>query len=155
MIDPATCALVIEGSLPARNALRNCLLRLGLGEVLEASNGEQAWSVLMTEGARVGVILSDWSMSSSRAALDLLRWMRADERLAHIPFVIVTNDADRDNVMTAIQEGVSGYVLRPLAQETLQRSLERVLSLQNEKRPALAAVDEALPAPDDGATSSH
>jgi two-component system chemotaxis response regulator CheY len=154
MIDPATCALVVEGSLPARSALRNCLLRLGLGEVLEARNREEAWAVLMTQGSQVSVILSDWSMSS-RAALDLLRWIRADERLAHIPFVIVTNDADRDNVMAAIQEGVSGYVLRPLAQEALQRTLGRVLDHQKGKFPAVAVTDEALPPPEDGATSVH
>jgi two-component system chemotaxis response regulator CheY len=154
MMDPTACALVLDGSLSARIALRNCLLKLGVEEVLEAGNGPEAWSVLTTKGDRVGVIISDWPMPSC-AAPDLLRRVRANEQLARIPFVIVTKDADRDNVMAAIQEGVSGYVLRPLAQETLKRSLERVLKSQNEKRPALAAMDEALPAPGAGATSSN
>jgi two-component system chemotaxis response regulator CheY len=75
---------------------------------------------------KYGLIISDWNMQPM-TGIDLLRQVRADGDLKHIPFVMVTAESKTENVITAKQAGVSNYIVKPFNAETLKGKLESVL----------------------------
>jgi two-component system chemotaxis response regulator CheY len=104
--------------------LRNLLRQLDFNNVDDASDGTDALQKLHQK--KYGLIISDWNMQPM-TGIDLLRRVRADAELKHIPFVMVTAESKTENVITAKQAGVSNYIVKPFNADTLKGKLESVL----------------------------
>ena len=59
--------------------------------------------------------------------LDLLKTIRGDDSLKHIPFLMVTAESQKQNVLDAVQAGVSNYVVKPFTAEQITEKLEKIL----------------------------
>ena len=103
--------------------LRNLLRQLDINSVEEATNGDTAYQML--QKAPPDLIISDWNMVPV-TGLDLLKKVRADARLKHIPFIMVTAESKTENVIAAKQAGVSNYIVKPFNAETLRAKIASV-----------------------------
>ncbi|HBT04124.1 MAG TPA: response regulator, partial [Thermodesulfobacterium commune] len=107
-----------------RKIIKNILTQLGFKNILEADDGSSALELLKKE--KIDLIISDWNMPKM-SGLDLLKAVRNDPNLKDILFVMVTAEAQKDNVIEAIKHGVNQYIVKPFTPETLKEKLEKVL----------------------------
>jgi two-component system chemotaxis response regulator CheY len=103
--------------------LRNLLRQLDINNVEEANDGENAYH--MIHKSVPDLIISDWNMAPV-TGLELLRRVRADTKLRHIPFIMVTAESKTENVIIAKQAGVSNYIVKPFNAETLRAKIASV-----------------------------
>jgi two-component system chemotaxis response regulator CheY len=103
--------------------LRNLLRQLDINNVEEANDGDSAYH--MMQKCPPDLIISDWNMAPV-TGLELLRKVRADARLKHIPFIMVTAESKTENVIIAKQAGVSNYIVKPFNAETLRAKIASV-----------------------------
>ena len=115
--------LVVDDSKVMRGIIRKMLTARGV-EVLEAADGREALGLLVTEP--VNCIVSDWNMPRMKG-IDLLRQVRQDAALAHLPFVMVTAEAMACNVAEADAARVSAYLTKPFTAEDLWTTLRGIL----------------------------
>jgi two-component system chemotaxis response regulator CheY len=113
-----------------RRILRNLLKELGFNNVDEAEDGVNAMQKLRAQ--HFDFVVSDWNMPHM-TGIELLRTIRADETLKHLPVLMVTAEAKKENILAAAQAGASGYVVKPFTAATLDEKLKRIFqSLQRE-----------------------
>ena len=115
--------LVVDDSKVMRGVLRKMLGCDGT-EVLEAHDGKHALEVLAAEP--VDCVVSDWNMPRMKG-IELLREVRQDAALAHLPFVMVTAEAMAQNVAEADAARVSAYLTKPFTAEDLWNTLRGIL----------------------------
>ena len=115
--------LVVDDSKVMRGVLRK-MLGCDDTEVLEACDGKHALEVLAEEP--VDCVISDWNMPRMKG-IDLLRQVRQDAALAHLPFVMVTAEAMAQNVAEADAARVSAYLTKPFTAEDLWTTLRGIL----------------------------
>ena len=123
MADPNTKFLVVDDFSTMRRIVRNLLKELGFNNVEEAEDGVQALNTLKNGG--VQFVISDWNMPNM-TGIDLLRSIRADAALKHIPVLMVTAEAKKENIIAAAQAGASGYVVKPFTAATLDEKLGKI-----------------------------
>ena len=117
--------LVVDDASFIRDLVKKCLRNYFPGIKLEdAVNGKKAQSILMREA--YDLVLCDWEMPEM-SGLELLTWCREQEHLKAMPFVMVTSRGDKENVVQAIQAGVSGYVSKPFTNEQLLSKVRQAL----------------------------
>lgn len=121
-----TKTLIVDDARVARQILKNMLKELGFGSILEADNGAAALQVLERE--RVGLILSDWNMPKV-SGLDLLKGVRASKQYGSTPFIMVTAERMENNLVQAVQEGVSGYIKKPFGANELEKKIKQALRI--------------------------
>lgn len=124
--------LVVDDFPTMRRIVKNLLKQLGFENIDEAEDGAQALGKLKTGG--YGLVVSDWNMPVMEG-IDLLKHVREDETLKSIPFLMVTAEAEKDKVITAIKAGVDNYVVKPFTAEILKEKLEKIA----DKKPSLKA----------------
>ncbi len=115
--------LVVDDFATMRKIIKNILTQLGFKDIVEADDGTTALEVLKKQ--KVDLIISDWNMPKM-SGLELLKAVRGDENLKDIKFIMVTAEAQKDNVIEAIKHGVNQYVVKPFTPETLKEKLEKV-----------------------------
>jgi two-component system chemotaxis response regulator CheY len=115
--------LVVDDFSTMRRIVRNLLKELGFTNVDEAEDGAVALGKLR-EG-NFEFVVSDWNMPNMDG-LTLLQNVRADARLKTLPFLMVTAEAKKENIIAAAQAGASGYVVKPFTAATLQEKLEKI-----------------------------
>ena len=103
--------------------LRNLLRQLEVNNVEEASDGDTAYHLM--QKSPPDLVISDWNMAPV-TGLDLLRKVRADAKLKHIPFIMVTAESKTENIITAKQAGVSNYIVKPFNADTLRAKIVSV-----------------------------
>ena len=116
--------LVVDDFATMRKIIKNILSQLGFKNIYEADDGTTALEVLKKE--KIDLIISDWNMPKM-SGLDLLKAVRSDPNLKDIIFIMVTAEAQKDNVIEAIKHGVNQYIVKPFTPETLKEKLEKVL----------------------------
>ncbi len=97
--------------------------QLGFANVEEAENGQDALDKLRADS--FGFVISDWNMPVM-TGIDLLRAIRADDKLKGIPVLMVTAEAQKENLIEAIQAGVSNYIVKPFSAETIQEKMNKI-----------------------------
>ena len=102
--------LVVDDFSTMRRIIKNLLRDLGFTNVDEADDGKTALPLL--KHGRVDFLITDWNMPGM-SGIDLIREVRSDPRLAHIPILMVTAEAKREQIITAAQAGVNGYIVKP------------------------------------------
>ena len=123
-VDKNMKIMIVDDYSTMLRILRNLLRQLEFSNVDEANNGDDALQKLR-EG-QYNLIISDWNMTPM-TGLDLLKNVRADAKLKHIPFIMVTAESKTDNVIAAKQAGVSNYIVKPFNAETLKSKMASVL----------------------------
>lgn len=121
--DPNMKILVVDDMATMRRIVKNILKQLGFANVEEAENGQEALQKLR-EGT-FGFVVSDWNMPVM-TGIDMLRAIRADEKLKAVPVLMVTAEAQQANLVEAIQAGVSNYIVKPFTAETMQEKLGKI-----------------------------
>jgi len=122
-IDPNIKILIVDDFSTMRKIIRNILTQLGFKNILEADDGTTALEILKKE--KVDLIISDWNMPKMNG-LELLKAVRSDETIKDIPFVMVTAEAQKENILEAIKYKVNQYIIKPFTPETLKEKLEKV-----------------------------
>ncbi|MEQ8227183.1 MAG: response regulator [Rhodospirillales bacterium] len=116
--------LIVDDYQTMLRILRNLLRQLNFKNIDEASDGSEALKKLRAKS--FGLVISDWNMEPM-TGIQLLREVRADEKLKHIPFVMITAESKSENVIAAKEAGVSNYIVKPFNAETLKGKLTSVL----------------------------
>jgi len=124
MVDKNMAILVVEDNNTMRRIVQNLLRQLGFGNILEAIDGADA--LIKLRERKVDFIISDWNMAPM-TGLDLLKQVRADANLKHIPFIMVTAESKTDNIIIAKQHGVSNYIVKPFSAETLKSKMVSII----------------------------
>ncbi|MBI2225117.1 MAG: chemotaxis response regulator CheY [Betaproteobacteria bacterium] len=106
-----------------RRIVRNLLKELGFPNIDEAEDGVIALQKL--RGSDFDFVISDWNMPNMDG-LSLLRNIRSDEALKKIPVLMVTAEAQKENIVAAAQAGASGYVVKPFTAATLDEKLNKI-----------------------------
>jgi two-component system chemotaxis response regulator CheY len=122
--NPNMKILVVDDFSTMRRIIRNLLKELGFTNVHEAEDGVDALAKLRTEH-NFQFVVSDWNMPNM-SGIDLLRTIRADALLKHLPVLMVTAEAKRENIIEAAQAGASGYVVKPFTSATLNEKLQKI-----------------------------
>lgn len=117
--------LVADDYSTMRRILRELLASLGHAQVCEAEDGQAAWTLL--QDGDVDLLITDWQMPGM-TGIELLRRIRADERLRALPVLMVTGEAQRDAIMEAARAGVNGYVVKPFTAATLKDGIDRIFA---------------------------
>jgi len=115
--------LIVDDFATMRRILRNILKQIGFTDINEADDGSTALKELKKE--KYDLILSDWNMPEM-PGIDLLNAIRADDELKGIPFVMITAEAQKDNIVGAVKAGVNSYVVKPFTAETIGEKLKKV-----------------------------
>jgi len=123
-VDMKMNILVVDDYNTMLRILKNLLKQLGFHNVKDALDGGQALSMLNAE--KFDFIISDWNMEPM-TGIELLREVRKSDKLKHIPFIMITAESKTENVITAKQEGVSNYIVKPFNAETLKGKMASVL----------------------------
>jgi two-component system chemotaxis response regulator CheY len=116
--------LVVDDFSTMRRIVRNLLKELGYANVEEAEDGAIALQKLKQQGG-FGFVVSDWNMPNMDG-LSLLKAIRADDQLKHLPVLMVTAEAKKENIIAAAQAGANGYVVKPFTAATLDEKLGKI-----------------------------
>jgi two-component system chemotaxis response regulator CheY len=116
--------LVVDDFSTMRRIVRNLLKELGFANVHEAEDGVEALNKLRSEN-NFDFVVSDWNMPNM-TGIELLKVIRADAALKHLPLLMVTAEAKRENIIEAAQAGASGYVVKPFTAATLDEKLKKI-----------------------------
>lgn len=123
-VDKNMRIMVVDDFQTMRRIIMNLLKQLGFNNVTEADDGTTAWDRL--EAEHVDLVISDWNMPKM-TGIDLLKKVRTTERTKALPFIMVTAEGKRENVITAVQAGVSNYIVKPFNAATLKEKLVKVV----------------------------
>lgn len=117
--------LVVDDFSTMRQIVKKSLRQLGFETIQEAQDGKEALNKLKSEEFKF--IVSDWNMPNMMG-IDLLKAIRSDDTLKHIPFLMITAEAQKDNIIEAAKAGVSQYIVKPFTVEALQQKLEAIFN---------------------------
>lgn len=123
MADANLKFLVVDDFSTMRRIVRNLLKELGFSNVDEAEDGVAALSKLRS--SNFDFVVSDWNMPNM-TGLELLKEIRSDANLKHLPVLMVTAEAKKENIVSAAQAGASGYVVKPFTAATLEEKLNKI-----------------------------
>lgn len=115
--------LVVDDFSTMRRIVRNLLKELGFTNVDEAEDGVIALQKL--KSGSFDFVVSDWNMPNM-TGIELLQAIRADANLKHLPVMMVTAEAKKENIIAAAQAGANGYVVKPFTAATLEEKLNKV-----------------------------
>lgn len=115
--------LVVDDFPSTRQIIKRALKALGFMHVFEAKDGDDALRKLHNEPCHL--VISDWNMPNM-SGLEFFNAIRSDKELNHLPFLMITAEAERESILTAAQAGVTHYMIKPFSAEILQHQLEAI-----------------------------
>jgi two-component system chemotaxis response regulator CheY len=115
--------LVVDDFSTMRRIIKNILRQLGFNNIVEADDGTTAWDVLNQE--KIDFVVSDWNMPQM-TGIELLRKVRSSEEFADMPFLMVTAEAQQENIIEAVQAKVSNYIVKPFTAETMGQKIDKI-----------------------------
>ena len=123
--------LVVDDFSTMRRIVRNLLKEVGITNVEEAEDGLVALQML--RAGQFDFVVSDWNMPNM-TGIQLLREIRADAALKHLPVLMVMAEAKKENIVEAAQAGASGYVVKPFTAATLDEKLQKIFQQMQKSR---------------------
>ncbi|WP_137936355.1 chemotaxis response regulator CheY [Chitinivorax sp. B] len=123
MADKNMRFLVVDDFSTMRRIVRNLLKELGFGNVDEAEDGQVALHKL--KNSQFDFVVSDWNMPNM-TGIELLKAVRADPGLKDLPFLMITAEAKKENIIEAAGAGASGYIVKPFTAATLDEKLNKI-----------------------------
>ena len=130
MSDPKMKFLVVDDFSTMRRIVRNLLKELGFTNVDEAEDGQVALQKL--NSLPFDFVVTDWNMPNMDG-LTLLQNIRANPSLKHLPVLMITAEAKKENIIAAAQARASGYIVKPFTAATLSEKLEKIFEKMGKK----------------------
>lgn len=115
--------LIVDDFSTMRRIIKNLLRDLGFTNTFEADDGNTALPMLKENN--FDFVVTDWNMPIMQG-IDLLKEIRKDPKLKHLPVLMVTAEAKREQIIEAAQAGVNGYIVKPFTASTLKEKLDKV-----------------------------
>jgi len=115
--------LIVDDFSTMRRIIKNLLRDLGFTNTFEADDGNTALPML--KNGDFEFVVTDWNMPIMQG-IDLLKEIRKDPNLKHLPVLMVTAEAKREQIIEAAQAGVNGYIVKPFTASTLKEKLDKV-----------------------------
>lgn len=115
--------LVVDDFSTMRRIIKNLLRDLGFQNITEADDGKTALPILKQGG--IEFLVTDWNMPGM-TGIELIGEVRKDPKLAHIPILMVTAEAKREQIIAAAQAGVNGYVVKPFTATVLKEKIGKI-----------------------------
>ena len=122
-VDKNMKILIVDDFSTMRRIIKNLLRDLGFTNTEEADDGLTALPMLQT--GKFEFLVTDWNMPGMQG-IDLLKAVRADEKLASIPVLMVTAEQKKEQIVEAAQAGVNGYIVKPFTANTLEEKLNKI-----------------------------
>jgi two-component system chemotaxis response regulator CheY len=122
-LDKNIRVLIVDDFSTMRRIVKNLLHDLGYVNTTEADDGKSAWAVL--QASAFDLVVTDWNMPGM-TGLDLLKNIRSDARLCGLKVLMVTAEAQRDQIIEAAKAGVNGYIIKPFTAVTLKEKLDKI-----------------------------
>lgn len=121
--DPNMRVLVVDDFSTMRRIIKNILRQLGFNNIVEADDGTTAWDILNRD--KIDFIVSDWNMPQM-TGIELLHKVRTSDEFGDLPFLMVTAEAQQENIIEAVQAKVSNYIVKPFTAETLKQKIDKI-----------------------------
>ena len=118
--------LIVDDYSTMLRIVKGLLNQIGFKNIIEASNGKEAYEKLTASQAHIKLIISDWNMEPV-SGIELLKQVRANDNYKTVPFIMVTAESKLENVMAAKDAGASNYIVKPFNAITLKQKLSAVL----------------------------
>ena len=122
-MDLSMKVLVVDDFATMRRIVKNILKQIGFTNIMEAEDGKSALKMLQSD--KFDLIMCDWNMPEM-PGIELLGKVRADEQLKGIPFVMVTAEAQKENIIEAVKAGVNSYIVKPFTAEIVEQKLKKL-----------------------------
>jgi two-component system chemotaxis response regulator CheY len=123
VLDKEMKILIVDDFSTMRRIIKNLLRDLGFTNMAEADDGSTALPML--RNGDFDFVVTDWNMPGM-SGFDLLKAVRADEKLKTLPVLMVTAEAKRDQIIAAAQAGVNGYIVKPFTAAVLKEKIDRI-----------------------------
>ncbi len=123
MLAPESKILIVDDMSTMRRIVKNLLKQLGYSNFTEADDGATALPIL--QGETFDFVVSDWNMPQM-TGLELLKSIRADDKLKNIPVLMVTAEAEKEKIVDAVKAGVNNYIVKPFTADTLKEKLDKI-----------------------------
>lgn len=130
MADKNMKFLIVDDFSTMRRIIRNLLKELAFTNADEAEDGIAALAKL--RDGNFDFVVSDWNMPNM-TGIELLKAIRADAALKHLPVLMVTAEAKKENIIEAAQAGASGYVVKPFTAAVLEEKLNKIFEKMGQK----------------------
>ena len=117
--------LVVDDFSTMRRIVKNILKQLGFTNVVDADDGSSAWEVLNKD--KIDFVISDWNMPTM-SGLELLKKIRNSEEFSDLPFLMVTAEAQQENIIEAVQAGVSNYIVKPFTADAIEQKIDKIFN---------------------------
>jgi two-component system chemotaxis response regulator CheY len=118
--------ITVDDSSTMRRIIKNTLQKLGFSNILEAGNGLEGLDVLAKN--KVDLVITDWNMPEMDG-LTFVKAIRAKPEYKELPILMVTTEAAKEDILTALRSGVNNYIVKPFTPETLQEKVFKLLGL--------------------------
>ena len=115
--------LIVDDFSTMRRIIKNLLRDLGFNNTSEADDGQTALPML--QSGNYDFLVTDWNMPGM-TGIDLLKAVRADEKLATLPVLLVTAEQKREQIIEAAQAGVNGYIVKPFTAAVLKEKIGKI-----------------------------
>lgn len=115
--------LVVDDFSTMRRIVKNILRQLGFNNIIEADDGTTAMAKLNSEA--IDFVITDWNMPKM-TGMELLKEIRADEKLKALPVLMVTAEALQENIIAAVKAGVNNYIVKPFDAKTLSEKINKI-----------------------------
>jgi two-component system chemotaxis response regulator CheY len=125
-VDKQMRILIVDDFASMRQIIRKTLVSLGFENISEAAGAVDAVHKI-EKGEQFEFVISDWNMPNM-TGLEFLSYVRGSEKMARVPFLMITAEAHRENIIQAAKAGVSQYIVKPFTAEALQQKLETIFA---------------------------
>ena len=115
--------LIVDDFSTMRRIVKNLLRDLGFNNTQEADDGLTALPML--KKGEFDFVVTDWNMPGMQG-IDLLKHIRADDELKHLPVLMITAEAKREQIIEAAQAGVNGYIVKPFTAAVLKEKIDKI-----------------------------
>jgi len=115
--------LIVDDFSTMRRIIKNLLRDLGFNNTDEADDGNTGLPKL--QSGNYDFLVTDWNMPGM-TGIDLLKAVRADDKLKTLPVLMVTAEAKKEQIVLAAQEGVNGYIVKPFTAQTLKEKIDKI-----------------------------
>lgn len=116
--------LIVDDFSTMRRIVRGLLKEMGCNNADEAEDGAVALNMMRT--TKYDFVVSDINMPNMNG-FDLLKAVKADEQLRHIPVLMVTAEARKEDIVLAAQSGAAGYIVKPFTKATLEEKVQKIM----------------------------
>ena len=123
--------LIVDDFSTMRKIVKDLLTELGFSKFDEADDGSSAWP--MIQSGKYDLIVSDWNMPQM-TGIELLKKVRSDSELKETPFLLITAEAKRSQIIEADEAGVDGYIVKPFTAATLNEKIHHIFEMRSQGR---------------------